>query len=151
MIIRKKTREIRKKYVQKKLVFRLRRFAVVLIILVVIISYDIFTLIINPLLALVGIGMGSAIGSFVGRYANIHWHEETGKVIAKLDRTGIVVLILSLSFSLTRRWIFSHWIHGAALPAFSSSVAAGVMTGRLIIIRKQVREILRNKGILPPK
>ncbi|WP_207535404.1 hypothetical protein [Desertivirga arenae] len=151
MIIRRKTRDISKKYVQRKLVFRLRRFAIVLSILAGIIIYDIFISIINPLLVLVGISLGFAIGSFTGRYANVHWHEVTGKVMAKLDRAGIIVLILSICFSLSRRWIFGHWIHGAALPAFSSSIAAGVLTGRMLAIRKQVREILRDKGLLPPK
>jgi len=132
-------------------VFRLRRFAIVLIVLLGIITYDIFASIINPLLVVCGIVGGFAIGSFTGRYANVHWHEETGKVIAKLNKAGIIVLVLSLSFSFSRRWIFGHWIHGAALPAFSSSVAAGLMTGRLITIRKQIREILRDKGLLPPK
>jgi hypothetical protein len=137
--------------VQRKLVFRLRRFALVLIILAGVICYDIFISVIDPLLVLLGLIPGFAIGTFTGRYANVHWHEETRKVIAKLDRAGIIVLILSIGFSLSRRWIFGHWIHGAALPAFSASVAAGVLTGRLLAIRKQVKEILRDKGLLPPK
>jgi hypothetical protein len=85
----------------------------------------------------------------VGSYANVHWHSESEKVIAKLDRIGIVVLVLYLVFSLSRRWILGHWVHGIQLSVVSFSMAAGAMIGRILTIRKQIRDILRDKGILP--
>lgn len=150
MIIRKKTKEISNKFVQRKLVFRLRRLAIVLIILLGIICYDIFLKHANALFALSGIVGGYLLGTFLGSYANIHWHEESEKVIAKLDRVGIIVLILSICFSLSRRWILGHWVNGIQLSVISLGIAAGTMSGRIITIRKQIREILRGKGLLPP-
>ena len=135
----------------KKLVFRLRRLAVVLIILIAIIAYDILLKHANGWFALSGIFCGYLLGTFVGGHANVHWHEESEKVIAKLDRIGIIVLILYLCFSLSRRWILGHWIHGIQLTVVSFGIAAGAMTGRILSMRKQIREILRGKGILPPK
>jgi len=151
LIIRQKTKEVSRLYVERKLVFKLRRLAVVLIIISGIIGYDIFKSYINPLLALAGLALGFYLGVFVGRYSNIHWHEETCKVIARLDRISIVILVLYLTFSFSKKWIFGHWIHGTSLTAFSFSIAAGVMTGRMLTTRKQIREILRDKGLLEKK
>jgi len=151
LIIRQKTKEVSRLYVERKLVFKLRRLAVVLIIISAIIGYDVLKSYINPLLAVAGIALGFYLGSFVGRYSNIHWHEETSKVISRLDRISIVILVLYLAFSFSKKWIFGHWIHGLTLTAFSFSIAAGVMAGRILTMRKQIREILRDKGFLPKK
>ena len=132
----------------RKLIFKLRRFAVILVVILGILSYDIFTGIIHPALALLAISIGFMTGKFVGKYANVHWHPETNKVVSKLNRAGVVILVLYLSFSFSKKWIFGHWIHGPSLSAFSFGIASGVMAGRLITIRKQVRILLRNKGYL---
>lgn len=151
MIIRKKTREVSKKHVQKKLIFKLRRLALVFLIITSIIVYDVLSGIINPLLALAGIICGFGIGSLLGKYSNVHWHEETGKVISKWNRITIVILVVYLSFAFSKKWIFGHWLHGAALTSFSFSLASGIMTGRIISIRKQIRGILRERGYLYPR
>jgi hypothetical protein len=148
MIIRKKTRELSKKHVNKKLIFKLRRLAVFFVIITSIILFDIFKGFINPFLALAGIITGFSIGTFLGRYSNIHWHEETGKVISRWNTITIIILVAYLAFAFSKRWIFGHWIHGPALTAFSFSVACGVMTGRIVSIRKQIRGILKERGLL---
>jgi hypothetical protein len=149
MIIRQKTRELSKKHVHRKLVFKLRRLAVVFLVIATIIIYDISKGVINPLLAIGGICLGYSIGMLLGRFANIHWHEETSKVISKWNRITIIILVLYLSFAFSKKWFFGHWIHGPALTAFSFSIAAGIMTGRIISMRKQIRKILRERGHLP--
>ncbi|MBC7913889.1 MAG: hypothetical protein H7Y07_07180 [Pyrinomonadaceae bacterium] len=151
MIIRKKTRELSKKHVNKKLIFKLRRLAIVFIFITSIIFYDLFKGYINPLLAFAGIVSGILIGTLIGKFSNIYWHEETSKVISKWDKATIGILILYLLFSFSKRWIFGHWIKGASLTAFSFSLACGIMAGRIISIRKQIREILRKQGILYAK
>jgi Na+/H+ antiporter NhaC len=148
MIIRKKTREVSKKHVHKKLIFKLRRLALVFFVITTIIVYDVLSRVINPLLALTGVLMGFFIGSLLGRYSNVHWHEETGKVISKWNRITIAVLIIYLSFAFSKKWIFGHWLQGPVLTAFSFSLASGIMTGRIISIRKQIRSILRERGHL---
>jgi len=148
MIIRRKTREISKKYVNKKLLSKLRRFAIMFLIITTIIIYDIIIGTITPLLALGGILSGYLIGSLLGRYSNIHWHEETGEVISRWNRISITFLIIYLAFALSKRWIFGHWIHGPTLTAFSFSLVSGIMTGRILSMRKQIRSILREKGYL---
>ena len=97
-------------------------------------------------LAILGIALGLIIGFTAGYLSNINWHPETEKVVASMDRTGIIILVLYLSFSFSRRWIFGHWIHGPALTAFCFSIASGVMFGRLFSTRHQIKDILREKG-----
>ena len=150
MIIRKKTREISKRYVNRKLILKLRRLAAIFLIIILVIAYDIFKDIINPALALAGIGLGVFIGSIVGKYSNIHWHEETSTVISRWNKISIAVLIIYIAFAASKKWIFGHWLHGSTLTAFSFSLAAGVMTGRIASMRKQIRKILREKGYLSP-
>lgn len=106
---------------------------------------------INPLLIVLGIMGGFVIGSVVGRYSNIHWHEETSKVVSKIDKISIIILILYITFSFSKKWFFGHWIHGPALSALSFSIAAGVMAGRILTIRKQIRGILIERGHLKKK
>jgi hypothetical protein len=120
LIVRRKTREVARKYVHRKLIFRLRRFALTGTIIYVIIGYDVFKGIITFPLSFTGILLGFLVGKFMGRYANVHWHEETDQVISKLDRAGIIVLIVYLLFSFSRRWFFGHWIHGPALTVLDS-------------------------------
>ena len=151
MIIRKKTRDISRRHVNKKLTFKLRRLAVVFIVVIAIIFYNLIQGIIHPSLVLIGIVSGFIIGSIMGRFSNIYWHEETSKVISNWNRITVTILILYLAFAFSKNWIFGHWIHGPALSAFSISVASGVLTGRIISIRKQIRGILREKGYLKTK
>ncbi|MBC8053969.1 MAG: hypothetical protein H7Y13_12960 [Sphingobacteriaceae bacterium] len=148
MIIRKKTRELSKKHVNRRLIFKLRRLALVFFIITSIITYNILTGIIHPLLALTGIVIGFFIGSLLGRFSNIHWHEETGKVISKWNNITVAVLVIYLAFAFSKSWIFGHWLQGPILTVFSLSLASGVMTGRIISIRKQIRGILRERGYL---
>lgn len=141
-------KRIAKQHVHRKLIYRLRMFLVIFVIMTSIIIYDIFSQIIGLPLAFSGISLGIVTGYLAGRISNIVWHEETSKVIARMDRMGFVFLALYLSFSVSRRWIFGHWIHGATLTAFSFSMAAGIMAGRLWSTRSQIRNILKDQGLI---
>ncbi|MDF3076406.1 MAG: hypothetical protein K0S09_295 [Sphingobacteriaceae bacterium] len=133
---------------QRKLRYRLRIFYAILLIMSAILTYDLFTEVITVWLALGGFGLGVVIGFAVGSISTVLWHEETSKVISKMDWAGGIVLLLYLSFSFSKKWIFGHWLHGEILSAFCFSTVAGIMLGRLISTRKQVKGILKEKGFL---
>jgi hypothetical protein len=137
---------VSKEFVDKKLIFRLRMFAVIFTIMIGIISYDVINGIIGILLALSGIAMGLIIGYIKGHLSNITWHPERNKVITQIDTIGIITLIIYLSFSLSKKWIFGHWIHGPALTAFSFSTVSGIMAGRVFSMRFQIKDILKERG-----
>ncbi|HEX8547133.1 MAG TPA: hypothetical protein VF691_09245 [Cytophagaceae bacterium] len=126
----------------------MRRLALFFVIIAIIIGYDIFKGIIHPFLAFAGALTGFIIGTVLAKFSNIYWHEETATVISKWNKITIAILVIYLTFAFSKRWIFGHWLHGETLTAFSFSLASGIMTGRIISIRKQIREILRERGYL---
>lgn len=121
-------------------------FFVIIAIMCSIVTYDILTDVIGVMLALAGVLIGVVVGYIVGHLTNVKWHEETSKVISRIDKVGGTVLAVYILFSLSRKWIFGHWIHGSALTAFSFSIILGVMTGRLLSIRNKIIHVLKVKG-----
>jgi len=140
-------RQLTKQHLDKKLVFRLRMFLLIMTIMCGIVVYDVVTAVIGWL-ALAGIAVGVALGYVVGYLSELRWHEETSKVIGRMDKVGGVALALYMLFSFSRRWIFGHWIHGPALTAFSFSIVMGVMLGRFLSTRTKIIRILKNEGLL---
>jgi len=122
-------------------------FLLIMTIMCGIVVYDVVTAVIGWL-ALAGIAVGVALGYVVGYLSELRWHEETSKVIGRMDKVGGVALALYMLFSFSRRWIFGHWIHGPALTAFSFSIVMGVMLGRFLSTRTKIIRILKNEGLL---
>ena len=139
------------RFVHRKLLFRLRRLAIVFLIITVILIYEISKDYIAGYLAAAGFITGVVIGMLVSRRMhNISWDAEATKAVTKMDRLGILILILYLLFAVSRRWLFSHWFEGHALTAFTLSVSAGGMFGRLYHTRQKIRGILKKEGFLHP-
>ena len=138
-------------YVHKKLLFRLRRLAIFFLVVTGILIYEIFNNFIAGYLALGGFIIGFLIGYIVGkRMHRISWDEEASKVVGKMDRIGIIILVIYILFAITRRWIFSHWLEGHALSAFVLSISCGAIVSRLWFIRRKIRETLKKAGRLYP-
>ena len=138
-------------FVHKKLLFRLRRLALFFLVVTGILVYEVSHDYIALYLALGGYVLGFAIGYVVGkRMHNITWNEEASKVIGKMDRLGIIILVVYLIFAISRRWIFSHWLEGHALSAFVLSISCGAIISRLWFVRRKIREELEKAGRLHP-
>lgn len=138
-------------FVHRKLLFRLRRLAIIFIVITGILIYEISHNYIAGLLAAAGFFIGMLIGLIVAyRMHNITWYAQTSKAVTKMDRLGIFILVLYLLFVISRRWIFSHWLQGYALSAFSLSTGAGGMLGRLWTTRQKIRQVLKEEGFLHP-
>ncbi len=140
-------RTLVKQHIDRKLLFRLRLFLAVSFIMLLIIIYDIFQNTISLPLAAAGVGIGILTGLIAGRMFNVLWHEEKRQIIAKLDRTGIVILLLYIGFAVSRRWFFSAWIHGPALTAFTFALLGGSMSGRFLSTGFNIRNILYTRGV----
>ena len=139
------------RFVHKKLLFRLRRLAIIFLIITGILIYEISNDYIAGYLASAGFVIGVAIGILVSRRMhNISWDAEATKAVTKMDRLGVMILIVYILFAVSRRWIFSHWLEGHALTAFTLSVSAGGMFGRLYYTRQKIRQVLKKEGFLHP-
>lgn len=135
-----------RKHIHKKLIFRLRIFALILTVIVGIVAYKIFNEEINLSLATLGFVLGTGIGVIFGRMLKIYWHPETEKIITSLDKTAIGLLIIYLVIEFGRKWFFSHWLQGTTLNAFVLIFAAGLLLGRLLAMIKNIRKILKAKN-----
>jgi hypothetical protein len=140
------------KFVHGKLLFRFRRLVILFVIVIAIVIVEVLHNYLAGYLATGGFILGIGIGLLASkRMHNISWDAETSQAITRMDRLGIVILVAYLIFVISRRWIFSHWLHGYGLTAFCLSVGAGGMLGRLYTTRKKIRQVLREEGILKNK
>lgn len=136
-----------KKHIDRRLIFRLRLFYVISILLIGLMLYDVFEGIIGIELVLGGFFLGAFIGLIANRMFVIHWHEERAQVVSRFDKVGIVILLLYVAFSISRRWLFGHWIQGSLLTAFTYDILAGVMIGRVAGMSLKIRNILSERSL----
>lgn len=136
-----------KKHIDRKLIFRIRVFYVIVTILTGFMLYDVLEGIIGIELSLGGFLLGLFLGFVATRMFIIHWHEERAKVVSRFDTIGIIVMLLYVAFSVSRTWLFGHWIQGSVLTAFTYSILAGVMMGRIVGMRLKIKNILSEQCI----
>lgn len=117
-------------------------FFIITSVLSIIVFYDIFEGYISTLLACGGFALGVVIGLLAGRMFVIFWHPETGKVVSRLDKIGVVILVLYILLEAGRKWVFGHWLHGAELNAFGLSILTGLLLGRLLSMAMKIKKIL---------
>lgn len=140
-----------KKHIDRKLIFRIRIFYVIGIILTGLMLYDVLEGIIGIELSLGGFLLGLFLGFIATRMFMIHWHEESAKVVSRFDTIGIIIMLFYVAFSASRAWIFGHWIHGYILTAFTYSTLAGIMIGRIVGMRIKIKNILSEHSFQSPK
>jgi len=136
-----------KKHIDRKLIFRIRIFYLIGIILTGLMLYDVLEGIIGIELSLGGFLLGLFIGFLATRMFIIHWHDERAKVVSRFDTIGIIIMLFYVAFSVSRSWLFGHWIHGAVLTAFTYSILAGIMIGRIAGMRLKIKDILSEQFI----
>jgi hypothetical protein len=136
-----------KKHIDRKLIFRIRIFYAIGIILTGLMLYEVLEGIIGIELSLGGFLLGLFLGFIATRMFIIHWHEERAKVVSRFDTIGIIIMLLYVAFSASRTWLFGHWIHGSVLNAFTYCILAGVMIGRIVGMRLKIKNILSEKSI----
>lgn len=148
MLLNSRTGKNARDFVERKLLLRLKLFFVVFALLVLIMFYEVTRHHIYASTA-IGAGMlGMLLGSIFVRRKRIYWEEETSRVIARMDRIGIVLLVIYVVVAIVRHFMLGYWMHGKQLWGFSFSLAAGTMLGRLLTVRSQIRQILKEKKII---
>ncbi|MBU1557699.1 hypothetical protein KKC45_01950 [Patescibacteria group bacterium] len=135
------------RYVESKLLKRLKIFAVIISIIIIIVIHNIFVNNINPFLVFSGFLAGSLIGLIAGRMFKIFWHVETQKVVSRLDKIGVIFLVLYILIEIGRKQFFGHWLHGDVLSAFSLAFLSGLLLGRLLTMVKNIKKILTEEKI----
>ena len=148
MLLNSRTGKNAKQYVEKKLINRLRLFFLLFTLLIIVISYEVSRGYLNVSSVIGAMMIGMMIGAAFVRRKRIYWEEETSTVIARMDKIGIWLLVVYILFAVTRHFALERWFHGQQLTAFSFSLAAGAMLGRLLSVRSQIRQILKERKII---
>lgn len=148
MLLNSRTGKNAKEFVERKLLLRLKLFFGLFALLVTVIFYEVARHHITGPTAIGAMMLGMMIGAAFVRRKRIYWEEETAKVIARMDRVGVALLALYIAFAIIRHLFLGHWVHGTQLIGFSFSLAAGTMLGRLLTMRSQIRQILKEKNII---
>jgi len=133
--------------IDSKLVTQLRLFSIIALAMLGVILFDVARNEISILLAVSGLLIGVAVGIVVSRMRRLSWDEQARKVIAQIDWIGAGILVLYIVFTLTRNWLFGHWVQGAMLGVFTLAITAGSMLGRVFGIRYGIRKTLAAWGL----
>lgn len=132
-----------RKYLEPRLIMRLRIYSAVMIIMVVVITFEVLQHTVAISLAACGIIIGFVIGTVVSRMYRLSWEEETSHVIGRIDGIGAAILVFYLIFVFTRAHFLGYRMQGAPLLALILSITAGTMLGRVMSTRKGIKKILK--------
>lgn len=148
MILTSQKNKHARQFVERKLKIRLTIFFIVMLLLWIVITFEIASDYIPALKAMGSYCGGFVIGAVFARRKKIFWQEETSLVIARMDRVGIFLLVIYITYIVLRHLWLPRWFYGHELTAFSLCLAAGTMTGRVLSMRTQIRRVLKKKNIL---
>ncbi len=145
---KKSRRHLFRKHVHSRLLIQLRIFLAISLVMLAIVFYDLWENVITWPMVLIGGGVGLIAGFIVGKLYGIVWHEDTQKIVTRMDRFGMFVIALYIGFSLFRRQLFGHFIQGPALTAMPFASVGGVMAGRFAAIIGNINKILKDQKII---
>lgn len=133
-------------HIDKKLIRRIYLFIIIVLVMTMVLVYDVILSDVSIFLVILGLSIGFAIGTIVSRVFSVKWHTREKKVISRLDLIGGIVLMLYITLSIFRHWIFEHWFKGAKLSIFTVSFIEGVIIGRILGLYFSIRRILSKQG-----
>jgi hypothetical protein len=128
--------------VSKAIVVQVMVLAVLAIVVLVLVALDLVDGTLGLGWAAGGLVAGVAVGVVASRIRRMKWDERTGRVIARIDWIGAVILGGFLAGNLAREWVLGHWVEGAELTTLGMCVTAGTLTGQVIGTRRRVRSVL---------
>lgn len=134
-------------HLDKRLLYRLIMYAIISVVMIGIVGYDISILHVSLMLAIGGILIGVGIGFFSSRSSKLMYDKELKKVISRMDLFGGVILGLYIAFSLYRKNLIGYFVHGPSVAAVSFALVAGVMMGRIIGLRRRIKQVLTEEKI----
>jgi hypothetical protein len=129
-------------YGHKYLKIRLIVYLAIAAIMIGISVYDIIQGHVDIISTVMSISIGILVGFIVSRMHHISWDRNAQKVIAQLDTVGIIILLVYILLEINRERIVEYFVHSESPLAISFAVFAGIMIGRLLGIRRRVRQVI---------
>lgn len=143
MVIKRK----HKPHLHNKVIWNLRIFYLITVILMGIVVYEIFTNRVTVSLAAISVVLGIFIGVFTARMYLFSWDKDTKKVIQRLDMFGIVILIIYILASIFRGQIIGQFVTPDYVTGVSLSMATGLMIGRVLGTGHIITSILKKQNL----
>lgn len=87
---------------------------------------------------------GFLIGHVVSRMNKVMWDEDSEMIDLKLDKLGIVILLVYLTFVIFKNTLIEDIVHLHHISSISLAVLSGTMLGHAVALRKMVLKITEN-------
>jgi hypothetical protein len=136
-----------RKFIDKKLRFRLGLFLLIAVGIFGFIVYDVVMGALSWWIAGTALLFGLAIGYVLGRAMKAQWHETEDIIVLKMDRLAMLALGAYVVIDLSRNWLLGHWLTGVALTAAALAVLSGALFGRFLGMLHSVRKRLRERTV----
>jgi hypothetical protein len=135
----------KKRKLHKKLRIKLWIFGLIFLVSFVLSFYQSITDTIPYKTPILGFCFGLLIGAITSRIQNVTWDEKGEQIITDLDWIGGIILISNIAFLYFKRDIIHLFIHLPHISAIVFAINSGVMLGRILTMRHQIKTILREK------
>jgi predicted Na+-dependent transporter len=145
---RQKRAEHIKTHASKSLRVNLRILSVVYTVLLLITVYDLFisgALFSQVVIALI---IGLIAGLVSTRMFKISWDKDKAQVVGRIDRFGVIVLVLFVLFELNRSRIAGLFSSGEALGSIGLVLIIGTLFGRILGISKKILRVLSDEEVI---
>lgn len=140
--------KILKKHLHSRIFTQLIIYAVITVVMFALVIIDALTNHLNLWWILLGTVIGIVLGFLAGRAFTLHWHEDSGKIIMNIDRTGFFIIILYVLIRTLMNSEAKQLFDGVELLAVTYSLLGGVMVGRIVSMARKIVAILRGQGII---
>ncbi|HEV7121242.1 MAG TPA: hypothetical protein VGN56_00280 [Candidatus Paceibacterota bacterium] len=132
----------RRAHTAPRLHTRQRMFQAIAGILLLFILYELYIGTIRWWLALIAIAIGLVLGFIMGRLVRVRWDDEAQRVVTQMDVIGVIVIVAYIAVAFLRNYLLGQWLTGAALTAASLSLAAGLLYGRYLGMRRSIQKVI---------
>jgi hypothetical protein len=136
------------KHLHRRILTQLVIIATVALILFVMVGFDALSGAIGFLPVTIAAAIGIAVGYLAGRMFLVIWHEDTKKIIMRMDKTSFILIGLYIAFRIFSTQLLGGYFNGAALSAISFAALDGILVGRLLSLWRNIARILREQGII---
>lgn len=141
----KERRAVSKQHVTTRLRVQLMIFAIIILIILWVGGYEIYSGKISIILWLAAVLSGLIIGFALWRSWKIFWHDETQKVVSQMDKLWVLLLILYIIVEVGRNWFFGHWLQWSQLNAFCLIFLAWTLLWRMLSLATAIRKVLKEE------
>lgn len=128
--------------IDKRLLTRLRIYLIVMILMLIVITFEVLRGVFSIQWALVGILIGLIVGTIVSRMYNLSWDEEDHRVIGEIDSIGVIILLGYLIWEFSKSQFLGYWVEGNTLFAIIIGITAGSMLARICSNKRNMEQIL---------